>query len=107
VNVGVVTPVNQQVSVTKNSLFDLLGSKCTTVSAASGRIPYHCPRCAGLLMVCFALMEKLNRMCGSSQQAIHFASQAIASGDMDCVIACGVEVWTIIFSACVNLIRNR
>lgn len=33
----------------------------------------------------------LNRLCGSSQQAIHNASQAIASGDMDIVIACGVE----------------
>jgi acetyl-CoA acetyltransferase family protein len=33
----------------------------------------------------------LNRMCGSSQQAIHFAAQAIASGDMDIVVAGGVE----------------
>lgn len=33
----------------------------------------------------------LNRMCGSSQQAIHFAAQAIASGDMDIVIAGGIE----------------
>ncbi|MFZ5626904.1 MAG: thiolase family protein [Bacillota bacterium] len=36
----------------------------------------------------------LNRMCGSSQQAIHFASQAIRSGDMDVVIAAGVESMT-------------
>eukprot|EP01116_Phalansterium_solitarium_P014809 TRINITY_DN3265_c0_g1_i1.p1 TRINITY_DN3265_c0_g1~~TRINITY_DN3265_c0_g1_i1.p1 ORF type:complete len:404 (+),score=102.96 TRINITY_DN3265_c0_g1_i1:57-1268(+) len=34
---------------------------------------------------------QLNRMCGSGQQAIHFAAQAIAAGDMDCVVACGVE----------------
>jgi acetyl-CoA acyltransferase len=33
----------------------------------------------------------LNRMCGSSQQALHFAAQAIASGDMDLVIAGGIE----------------
>ncbi|MDQ0256929.1 acetyl-CoA acetyltransferase family protein [Evansella vedderi] len=33
----------------------------------------------------------IDRQCGSSQQAVHFASQAIASGDMDVVIACGVE----------------
>lgn len=33
----------------------------------------------------------LDRQCGSSQQAIHFAAQAILSGDMDVVIACGVE----------------
>jgi acetyl-CoA acyltransferase len=33
----------------------------------------------------------LDRQCGSSQQAVHFASQAILSGDMDIVIAGGVE----------------
>ena len=33
----------------------------------------------------------LNRMCGSSQQAIHTASQAILANDDDIVIACGVE----------------
>jgi len=36
----------------------------------------------------------LNRMCGSSQQAVHFAAQAVASGDMDYVIGCGVESMT-------------
>jgi acetyl-CoA acyltransferase len=34
----------------------------------------------------------LNRMCGSSQQALHFASQAILSGDMELVIAGGTEM---------------
>ena len=33
----------------------------------------------------------LNRMCGSSQQAAHFAAQAILSGDMDLVVAGGSE----------------
>jgi acetyl-CoA acetyltransferase family protein len=36
----------------------------------------------------------LNRMCGSSQQAVHFASQAIAAGDMGYAIASGVESLT-------------
>jgi acetyl-CoA acetyltransferase family protein len=36
----------------------------------------------------------VNRMCGSSQQALHFAAQAIAAGDMDLVIAAGVESMT-------------
>jgi acetyl-CoA acyltransferase len=36
----------------------------------------------------------LNRMCGSSQQAAHFASQAIGVGDMSYVIASGVESMT-------------
>ncbi|WP_078428403.1 thiolase family protein [Alkalihalobacterium alkalinitrilicum] len=33
----------------------------------------------------------IDRQCGSSQQAVHFAAQAIMSGDMDVVIAAGVE----------------
>ncbi len=36
----------------------------------------------------------INRMCGSSQQAVHFASQAIAAGDMRYAIGCGVESMT-------------
>jgi acetyl-CoA acetyltransferase family protein len=36
----------------------------------------------------------LNRMCGSSQQAVHFASQAIAAGDMVYAIGSGVESMT-------------
>jgi len=33
----------------------------------------------------------VDRQCGSSQQAIHFAAQAVMSGTQDCVIAAGVE----------------
>jgi acetyl-CoA acetyltransferase family protein len=36
----------------------------------------------------------LDRQCGSGQQAVHFAAQAILSGDMDIVIAGGVESMT-------------
>lgn len=33
----------------------------------------------------------VDRQCGSSQQALHFAAQAVLSGSMDVVIAAGVE----------------
>jgi acetyl-CoA acyltransferase len=36
----------------------------------------------------------LNRLCGSSQQAVHFAAQAVAAGDIDYVIAAGIESMT-------------
>lgn len=36
----------------------------------------------------------VDRQCGSSQQALHFAAQAVMSGTMDCVIAAGVESMT-------------
>jgi acetyl-CoA acyltransferase len=34
----------------------------------------------------------LNRMCGSSQQAVHFAAQVVIAGDMDLVLAGGSEM---------------
>ncbi|GCL66147.1 acetyl-CoA C-acetyltransferase [Pseudaquabacterium pictum] len=36
----------------------------------------------------------VDRQCGSSQQALHFAAQAVMSGSMDIVIAAGVESMT-------------
>src|ERR1700756_3180969 len=36
----------------------------------------------------------IDRQCGSSQQALHFAAQAVRSGTMDIVIAAGVESMT-------------
>jgi acetyl-CoA acetyltransferase family protein len=36
----------------------------------------------------------VNRQCGSSQQAFHFAAQAVMAGAMDAVVACGVESMT-------------
>jgi acetyl-CoA acyltransferase len=35
---------------------------------------------------------QLNRMCGSGAVAVQFASQAIAAGDQDVAVACGVEM---------------
>ena len=35
---------------------------------------------------------QLNRMCGSGQQAIHFAAQEILAGDMDLTIGGGIEM---------------
>ena len=38
----------------------------------------------------------VDRQCGSSQQALHFATQAVMSGTQDIVIAGGVEVMSIV-----------
>jgi acetyl-CoA C-acetyltransferase len=38
----------------------------------------------------------IDRQCGSSQQAIHFAAQAVMSGTQDLVIAGGVEVMSMV-----------
>jgi acetyl-CoA acetyltransferase family protein len=65
---GIVTPVDDQ------------GANLARLAVLKAGFPTHVPAVS------------LNRMCGSSQQAIHFASQAILAGDMDLVIAGGVEM---------------
>ncbi len=65
---GVVTPIGDQ------------GANLARLSALKAGFPVHVPGVS------------LNRMCGSSQQAVHFAAQAILSGDMDIVVAGGTEM---------------
>ena len=65
---GVVTPVGDQ------------GANLARLAALKAGFPSHVPA------------TTLNRMCGSSQQAIHFAAQAILAGDMDLVIGGGTEI---------------
>lgn len=48
----------------------------------ASRLPEHVPG------------TSVDRQCGSSQQALHFAAQAVMSGAMDVVIASGVESMT-------------
>lgn len=67
---GCVSPVNEQ------------GANIGRVAALHAELPIKVPAVT------------LNRMCGSSQQAVHFASQAVAAGDMNYVIASGVENMT-------------
>jgi acetyl-CoA acetyltransferase family protein len=65
---GVVTPVGDQ------------GANLARMSVLKAGFPAHVPAVT------------MNRMCGSSQQAIHFAAQAILAGDMDMVVAGGTEI---------------
>jgi len=65
---GCVTPLGEQ------------GANIARLAVLQAGFPVHIPAVT------------LNRMCGSSQQAIHFAAQEILSGDMDVVIAGGIEM---------------
>lgn len=55
-------------------------SNIARVSVLSAGLPFSVPA------------TTLDRQCGSSQQALHFAAQAIMSGAQDIVVAGGVEV---------------
>ncbi len=65
---GVVTPIGDQ------------GANLARLAALNAKFPVHVPAVS------------INRMCGSSQQAVHFASQAILAGDADLVLAGGTEM---------------
>lgn len=72
-----------------NDVVDGTVTLCGEQGANPGRL--------GVLLAGFPVTVpgvSLNRMCGSSQQAVHFAAQACASGDMNYVIASGVESMT-------------
>ena len=59
-----------------------IGEQATDVArnaVLASRLPEHVPG------------TSVDRQCGSSQQAVHFAAQAVMSGTMDVVIAAGVE----------------
>jgi len=65
---GCVTPVGDQ------------GANLARLSVLRAGFPYTVPAVT------------LSRMCGSGQQAVHFAAQSILAGDMDLVIAGGTEM---------------
>lgn len=67
---GCVSPMGEQ------------GGNIARIAALHAGFPVHVPG------------VQLNRMCGSSQQAVHFAAQAILAGDMDVVLAGGIEHMT-------------
>ncbi len=67
---GCVTPIGEQ------------GANIARLAALNAHFPVTVPGVS------------INRMCGSSQQAVHFAAQAIMAGDMDVVVAGGVEHMT-------------
>jgi acetyl-CoA acyltransferase len=65
---GCVTPIGDQ------------GANLARLAVLKAGFPAHVPAVT------------LSRMCGSSQQAIHFAAQAVLAGDMDIVVAGGTEM---------------
>ena len=63
-----------------------------TVGPLAGNIARSCWLAAGLPMSVPGVT--IDRQCGSSQQAVHFAAQAVMSGTQDVIIAGGVQTMT-------------
>lgn len=72
---------------------DVIMGCVTQGGEQSQQIGRSCVLAAELLPVSVPAVT-IDRQCGSSQQALHFAAQAVKSGMMDMVIAAGVESMT-------------
>ncbi len=68
---------------------DVVFGCCDTVGPQSGDIARTCWLAAGLPQHVPGVT--IDRQCGSSQQAVHFAAQAVMSGTSDLVVAGGVQ----------------
>jgi len=68
---------------------DVIFGCCDTVGTQAGDIARTCWLAAGLPMHVPGVT--IDRQCGSSQQSVHFASQAVMSGTSDLVVAGGVQ----------------
>lgn len=71
---------------------DVIYGCCDTVGSQAGDIARTCWLVAGLPQ--HVPGTTVDRQCGSAQQAIHFAAQAVMSGTQDLVVAGGVQNMT-------------
>ena len=75
--------------IPENDYDDVIFGCVDTVGPLAGDIARTCWLAAGLSDAVPG--TTIDRQCGSSQQAVHFAAQAIMSGTMDVVVAGGVQ----------------
>ena len=75
-----------------NEYDDVIFGCVDTIGPLAGDIARTAWLCAGLSQEVPG--TTIDRQCGSSQQAVHFAAQAVMSGTMDVVIAGGVQTMT-------------
>ncbi|MGB7406312.1 MAG: acetyl-CoA C-acyltransferase, partial [Pacificimonas sp.] len=81
--------VVERSGVDPDSIEDVIMGCVTQAGEQSSHIGRHCVLASDLPEKTPAV--SIDRQCGSSQQSIHFATQAILSGTQDVVIAAGVE----------------
>src|SRR6478736_7346576 len=71
---------------------DVIGGCITQVGEQGCNVTRNAWVAAGLPQSVSA--TSVDRQCGSSQQAVHFAAQGVIAGGYDLAIACGVESMT-------------
>ncbi|MGJ8669835.1 MAG: acetyl-CoA C-acetyltransferase [Oceanococcus sp.] len=71
---------------------DVIFGCVDAIGPLAGNIARSCSLVAGLPLTVPGVT--IDRQCGSSQQAVHFAAQAVMSGTQDVVVAGGVQTMT-------------
>src|SRR5580704_6975993 len=80
----------QRTGVDPERIDDVIGGCVSQVGEQSTNVTRNGWVSAGLPQTVPA--TTVDRQCGSSQQAVHFAAAGVAAGHYDLVVACGVEV---------------
>lgn len=79
-------------NIPDNEYDDVIMGCCDTIGPLAGDIARTAWLAAGLSQDVPG--TTIDRQCGSSQQAVHFAAQAVMSGTQDVVVACGLQTMT-------------
>jgi acetyl-CoA acyltransferase len=88
----VLSSIVERNGIDPETVDDVIGG-CVTQSGEQGtNVTRNAWVAAGLPQTVAA--TSVDRQCGSSQQAVHFAAQGVIAGAYDLVIACGVESMT-------------
>jgi len=79
----------ERTGIDPNEVDDVIFGNVDSVGPQSGNIARTCWLAADLPEHVPGVT--IDRQCGSAQQAVHFAAQAVMSGTMDLVVAGGVQ----------------
>jgi len=85
----VIKALMERTSVDPGAVEDVIFGCCDTVGSQAGDIARTCWLAAGLPLHVPGVT--IDRQCGSSQQSVHFAAQAVMSGTSDLIVAGGVQ----------------
>jgi acetyl-CoA acyltransferase len=86
---GTLRELVRRTGVDPSTVDDVIAGCVSQVAEQSRNIARNAVLAAGFPQTVPA--TTVDRMCGSSQQAVHFAAQGVQAGAYDIVIACGVE----------------
>ncbi len=85
----VIRALTERTDFDPGAIEDVIFGCCDTIGSQAGDIARTCGLVAGLPLHVPGVT--IDRQCGSSQQAVHFAAQAVMSGTSDLIVAGGVQ----------------